>query len=262
MIKDFMNLKSKEEKESIERQLLNKKLELKNLNFENLIDLISIAKTNLNNEIEDLFKLEKKDSLNNLFINIIKAKNEKIDKLILNYNDGISNNKIDFKNNRILFENIKQINKIKIEIENVETDISLSYLLKINTFDGENLNYNIIPYNHDGLFSEYFELIKKNKSNFEITNKENIYFYSCIFNNKIFKLGNELNLKYNVDYSFENNKLYFSENIKHDEIIVKYLPSFNSYEININKKIRTIELIALNDKKGIDYKIKKSLVIS
>ena len=79
MIKDFMNLKSKEEKESIERQLLNKKLELKNLNFENLIDLISIAKTNLNNEIEDLFKLEKKDSLNNLFINIIKAKNEKID---------------------------------------------------------------------------------------------------------------------------------------------------------------------------------------
>jgi hypothetical protein len=262
MIKDFMNLKSKEEKELIEKQLLNKKLELKNLNFENLIDLISIAKTNLNNEIDDLLKLDKKDTLNNLFINIIRAKNKKIDKLVLNYNDGISNNKIDFKNNKILFENIKQINKVKIEIENIETDISLSYLLKINTFDGESLSYNIIPYNHDGLFSEYFELIKKNKSNFEITNKENIYFYSCIFSDKIFKLGNELNLKYNVDYSFENNKLYFSENIKHDEIIVKYLPSFNSYEINVNKKVRTIELVALNDKNGIDLKIKKSLVIS
>ena len=251
MIKDFMNLKSKEEKELIERQLLNKKLELKNLNLENLIDLISVAKTNLNSEIDDFLKL-----------NIIKAKNKKIDKLVLNYNDGISNNKIDFKNNKILFENIKQINKVKIEIENIETDISLSYLLKVNTFDGENLNYNIIPYNHDGLFSEYFELLKKNKSNFEITNKENIYFYSCIFNDKNFKLGNELNLKYNTDYSFENNKLYFSENIKYDEIIVKYLPSFNSYEVNVNKKVRTIELVALNDKNGIDLKIKKSLVIS
>lgn len=262
MIKDFMNLKSKKEKELIEKQLLNKKLELKKLNFENLIDLISIAKTNLNSEIDEFLKLEKTDILNNLFINIIKAKNEKIDKLVLNYNNGISNNKIDFKNNKILFENIKQINKVKIEIENIETDISLSYLLKINTFDGEVLNFNIIPYNHDGLFSEYFELIKKNKSNFEITNKENVYFYSCILNGKIFKLGNELKLKYNKDYSFENNKLYFSEDIKYDEIIVKYLPSFNSYEININKKVRTIELIALNDKNGIDYKIKKNLVIS
>ena len=262
MIKDFINLKSKEEKESIEKQLLNKKLELKSLTIENLIDLISIAKTNLNSEIDDFLKVEKADALNNLFINIIKAKNEKIDKLVLNYNNGISNNKIDFKNNKILFENIKQINKVKIEIENIETDINLSYLLKVNTFDGESLSYNIIPYNHDGLFSEYFELIKKNKSNFEITNKENIYFYSCIYNNKIFKLGNELNLKYNKDYSFENNKLYFSENIKFDEIIVKYLPSFNSYEVNIDKKIRTIELIALNDKNGIDQKIKKSLVIS
>lgn len=262
MIKDFMNLKSKEEKELIEKQLLNKKLELKNLNFENLIDLISVAKTNLNSEIDDFLKLDKKDTLNDLFINIIKAKNKKIDKLVLNYNDGISNNKIDFKNNKILFENIKQINKVKIEIENIETDINLSYLLKVNTFDGENLNYNIIPYNHDGLFAEYFELLKKNKSNFEITNKENVYFYSCIFNNKNFKLGNELNLKYNTDYSFENNKLYFSENIKYDEIIVKYLPSFNSYEVNVNKKVRTIELVAINDKNGIDLKIKKSLVIS
>ena len=95
-----------------------------------------------------------------------------------------------------------------------------------------------------------------------IDNKENIYFYSCIFNDKNFKLGNELNLKYNTDYSFENNKLYFSENIKHEEIIVKYLPSFNSYEIHVNKKVRTIELVALNDKNGIDLKIKKSLVIS
>ena len=147
MIKDFMNLKSKEEKELIERQLLNKKLELKNLNLENLIDLISVAKTNLNSEIDDFLKLDKKDTLNDLFINIIKAKNKKIDKLVLNYNDGISNNKIDFKNNKILFENIKQINKVKIEIENIETDISLSYLLKVNTFDGENLNYNIIIFN-------------------------------------------------------------------------------------------------------------------
>lgn len=262
MIKEIMNLKTKDEKDEIERQLLTGTLEIDTFSLENLLNLISVAKTNLNSDIEDFLKLEKKDKLNNLYINVIKAKNKKIDELIYKYNDGIIFNKLELKDNKVFFDNITQIKSIKLESDNYKTDFNLSYVIKITTYDGEIINSNIIPYNHNGLFGEYFDLNKNIISSFEITNKDNIYFYSCSFKKNEFKLGNELNLKFDEDYSFENNKLYFSEKVKHEEILVRYLPSFTSYEIEVNKKVRKIELIPLNDKKGIDKNIVKRLVIS
>ena len=48
-IKKYMQLKTQEEKNNIERQLLSKTLSIENFTLENLIDLIGVAKTNLNN---------------------------------------------------------------------------------------------------------------------------------------------------------------------------------------------------------------------
>jgi len=87
-IKKYMQLKTQEEKNNIERQLLSKTLSIENFTLENLIDLIGVAKTNLNNEIKDFVNLKNEDYNNNLYVNVIKAKNQKIDKLILDYNEG------------------------------------------------------------------------------------------------------------------------------------------------------------------------------
>ena len=82
-IKKYMQLKTQEEKNDIERQLLSKTLSIEKFSLENLIDLISVAKTNLNNEIKDFTSIDLDDFNNNLYTSVIKAKNKKIDKLIL-----------------------------------------------------------------------------------------------------------------------------------------------------------------------------------
>lgn len=261
-IKKYMQLKTQEEKNNIERQLLSKTLSIENFTLENLIDLIGVAKTNLNNEIKDFVNLKNEDYNNNLYVNVIKAKNQKIDKLILDYNEGLFNNKIEFKDNKIIFDNIKQINNIKLEIDNFNYDVPIDFVIKINCYDGESLKLNIIPFNYDGLFSEYFDISKNNSSSYEINNKNNIYFYTCSYNNQLFKLGNEVYLKEEIDYSFENNKLYFNNDIVYKELLVKYIPSYKNYEFNINKKVKSIELIPLNDKKNINVNFNKRLVIS
>ena len=200
-IKKYMQLKTKEEKDNIERQLLSRTLSIDEFSLENLIDLISVAKTNLNNEVKDFINIKNENSLNKLYINIIKAKNKKIDDLILNYNDGIFNNKIEFKDDKIIFDYIRQINKIKLEIDNFDYSIPINFIIKINCYDSETLRLNIIPFNFNGLFSEYFDINKNNTSSYEINNKSSIYFYSCTYSNNIFKLGNEIILKEEIDYS-------------------------------------------------------------
>ena len=65
-IKKYMQLKTQEEKNNIERQLLSKTLSIENFTLENLIDLIGVAKTNLNNEIKDFVNLKNEDYNNNL----------------------------------------------------------------------------------------------------------------------------------------------------------------------------------------------------
>lgn len=261
-IKKYMQLKTQEEKNDIERQLLSKTLSIEKFSLENLIDLISVAKTNLNNEIKDFTSISLDDFNNNLYTSVIKAKNKKIDKLILDYNQGIFNNKIKFENNKIIFDTIRQINKIKLEIDNFAYDIPIDFIIKINCYDGESIRQKIIPFNYNGLFSEYFNLNESNISNYEINNKNNIYFYTCHYNNQIFKLGNEIQLKEEIDYGFEDNKLYFNNDLQYRELLIKYIPSYKNYELDINKKVKSIELLPINDKKNINFNLIKRLVIS
>lgn len=223
--------------------------------------MISVAKTNLNNELNSFINLENKVIKNDLYVNIIKAKNQKIDELIKKYNKGIFSNKLKLENNKITLKNITQINSISLEIDNFNLDFPISFILKVITYDGEIINYNIIPFSHNGLFKEYFELDKKQTSYFKVTNKDNIYFYSCRYDEKKFLLGNEIKLKPNEDYYFENDTLVFDDGLKHKEILAMYLPNKNSYEIKINKKVRFLEIIPVNDKKGLDKKFEKRLVI-
>ena len=112
------------------------------------------------------------------------------------------------------------------------------------------------------MFSEYFNLNESNISNYEINNKNNIYFYTCHYNNQIFKLGNELQLKEEIDYGFEDNKLYFNNDLQYRELLIKYIPSYKNYELDINKKVKSIELLPINDKKNINFNLIKRLVIS
>lgn len=262
-IKDYINLKTKEEVDLIEKQLLTKRLEIPEIYLESLIDVISCAKTNLNEEIKDFIELENPPLKTNLFLSVLEAKNKNIDKLVANYNKSIFDNKIEIdETNRKIFDNITSIGKLKLEIDNFNFDNPITYTIRINTYDGEIINYPIIPYSHSGLFKEYFNISEKEVSEFEVTNKENIFFYSCRYDQNGFVLGNELDYKYDKDYFFHENKLVLSEKIRDKEIIATFIPSNTAYEITVNKKIRSIELLPINDKQNIDKRLKKRLVIS
>lgn len=261
---EFLLFKTDEEKTKIKKALSNKQLKIDKLNIEDLINTLSCAKNNLNEELRKVLNY-KIDPYNvNIYTSIIEAKNNHIDNLINLYNNSNTYNKIKFKNNIIDFSSITTIENIKLEIEGFDYSIPLEFNLIFYTYDGEIITKEILPYDYDGLYNEYFLLSEKNKSIFPVANKNNIYIYSCTYTNKKFEIGNELKeLKKNVDYSYDLNGYLILDNerIHHKEIIVKYQPNQNSFEIPLNKRCRKIELEIINDKLNINDKFNKELVL-
>ena len=261
---DFLLFKTDEEKTKIRSALTNKQLKLDNLTIEDLINTLSCAKNNLNEELRIVLNY-KIDPYNvNIYTSIIEAKNNHIDNLINLYNNSNTYNKIKFKDNIINFSTITTIEKIKLEIEGFDYSIPLEFNLIFYTYDGEIIKKEILPYDYDGLYNEYFVIDEKNQSIFPVANKNNIYIYSCTYNNNRFEIGNELTeLKKNVDYSFDFNGylIFDKDRIHHKEILVKYQPNKNSFELNINKRCKKIELEVINDKLNIQDKFTKELVL-
>lgn len=259
---DFLLFKTDEEKNKIRYALTNKQLTLDNLTIEDLVNTLSCAKNNLNEELKRVLNYKIEPYNANIYSSIIDAKNNHIDNLINLYNDSNTYNKIKFKNNTIEFSNITTVEKIKLEINGFDYSIPIEFNLIFYTYDGEILKKEILPYDYDGLYNEYFKLSDKTKSIFPIANKNNLYIYSCSYTNKKFEIGSELELKKNTDYSFDLNGHLIIDNdkVKHKELLVKYQPNQNSFEIDINKRCRKIELEIINDKLNISDNFVKELV--
>lgn len=261
---DFLLFKTNKEKTKIKSALTDKQLKLDNLTIEDLINTLSCAKNNFNEELRKVSNYNIETYNANIYTSIIDAKNKHIDNLINLYNNSNAYNKIKFNNNLIEFSTITTIENVKLEIEGFDYSIPLEFNLNFYTYDGEILKKEILPYDYDGLYNEYFLLSEKNKSIFPVANKNNIYIYSCTYGNKKFEIGNELTeLEKNIDYSYDLNGYLVLDNerIHHKEILIKYQPNKNSFEIPINKRCRKIELEVLNDKLNINNKFTKELVL-
>lgn len=261
MENNFLLSKNEKVKKKIVRWLSNKKIYCNEMKIENLIDIISACKVNLNEEISYCISLGEEEKPNNLYSSLIKAKNIKIDKLIDLYNESNTYNKISFRQNQIVFDRVTYLKKIQLEIDNFKYDYPISYKIEFYSYDGSKEEYNIIPYNYQGLYTEFFPK-EKNKSLFKIANKHNIYIYNCIYNENGFSIGGQLKLTYNKEYGFSNGHLMLDRNlIPYNDIFVKYQPNENSFEFNIDKKIKKIQIVPIYDKLKIDQKIKKRLVL-
>lgn len=261
---DFLLFKTEEEKNKIKSSLMEKQFKIDAFNIEELINVISCVKNALNDELQKSLDY-KIDPYNlNIYTSVIQAKNNHIDELIKLYNNSNTYNKLRFKDNIINFSSITTIEKIKLEIEGFDYSIPMEFNLIFYTYDGEVIKKEILPYDYDGLYNEYFLLSEKNKSIFPVANKNNIYIYSCNYDDKKFELGNELTeLEKNIDYTYDfNGYLVFDkEKVQHKEILVKYQPNQNSFELAINKRCKKIELEVVNDKLGIQNKLIKELVL-
>ena len=257
----YFNFKSEAEKNNIKKWITEKQIICESLNIENLVDIISCCKTNLNEEITYCLGLKNTNKNSNLFSSLIESKNRKIDNLIDLYNNSNSYNKINFVDNNIDFSKTSYIKKVKIEFENFNYELPLSYKMRVYTYDNIISEYNILPYNYYGLYSEFFDE-GKSESIFKVANKNTIYIYNCIYNENGFQLGKELKLNYNHEYCFKNDYLILDRELIQDkQLLIKYQPGENSFEFELNKKIVKIELEAVDDKMNFDKNIKKKLVI-
>lgn len=264
-IEQYLVFKSEDEKKDIITYLNNKTLYINDLTLESITNVISAAKNNLNEELKELVNYESDFFQNRIYTSVINAKNLKINNLIDMYNQSNSYNKINFVNNLVNFKNITTIDNLKLEIENFNYDIPISFQLVLYCYDGEIISKNIIPFNYSGIYTEYINLKENNaESIFSVSNKNNLYFYSCSYTNKGFTLGSEIILEKNKDYSFDKNgKIIFDKNIiQYKEFIIKYQPNENAYEINnLLKRLYKIELIVNNDKMNVNENLKKRLVL-
>lgn len=265
LTEQYLVFKSEKEKRDIINYLNTKQLYIDDLTLESMTNLISAAKNNLNEELKELMQYKSDFVKSRIYTSIIDARNDKINKLIDMYNESNSYNKIQFINNIINFKSITTVDDLKLEIENFNYDIPMNFQFIMYSYDGEIITKDIIPFNYSGLYSEYINIKSDNlKTIFSVSNKNNVYFYSCNYTNKGFSLGSEIKLQKNKDYSFDNSgRIVFDKDIiQHKEIIVKYQPNENAYEIkDIFKRLYKIELIVNNDKMNVNEKFKKKLVM-
>lgn len=260
---EFLIFKSENEKNKIIDFLTNKKISIDDLTVESIVNSVSAAKNNLNEELKNLLQYKFESYNSNLYSSIIQAKNNQIDNLISLYNGSNYFNKTTFVNDIIEFNSITTIEKVKLEIDNFDYFIPINLSLNFYTYDGEIITKNIVPFDYNGLYNEYFEIKNNTKSLFKVANKNNLYFYTCIYNDKGFSLGSEIKLEKNIEYSFDKDGYLIldSSKIPHAEILVKYQPNENSFELTINKRCSKIELVSDNDKLGIKNKLIKRLVL-
>lgn len=265
LVEQFLVFKSEKEKNDIVNYLNTKELYIDDFTLESMTNVVSAAKNNLNEELKELVQYKSDFVKSRIYTSIINAKNEKINKLIDMYNESNSYNKIQFVNNVINFKNITTVDDLKLEIENFNYDIPMSFQFVMYSYDGEIITKNIIPFNYSGIYTEYINIkTDEPQSIFSVSNKNNIYFYSCHYTEKGFTLGSEIQLKKNKDYSFDNSgKIVFDKDlIQYKEIMVKYQPNENAYELkDIFKRLYKIELIVNNDKMNVNEKFKKKLVM-
>lgn len=257
----ILSIKSNEEKEKIKEWLTTKKIAISNLTKDELINAVSCGKSILNENLEFCSKLTK-FSINSFQASSIKAKNKKIDEIINKYNNSNSYNKIIFNDeNCIFFDYPTYLETVKLDIEGINFNIPIEIKITIFLLNGQTIEKFIIPFNYNGLYQEFFKA-EDTKSLFKVGNRENIYFYECIYNQNGISFGTEKKYSKENEYDFDDEgKLVFNRKIIGDlGLILKYQPSENAYEIDINDKVVKIKLEFVDDFLGINKGMKKRLV--
>lgn len=263
-MKDALRIKSPEEKLKIEKWLkLEEEIKIEELTKEELINCLSCCKTHLNEELKFCMTLGTTVIKKNLYKNLIKAKKDKITKLVEIYNDSNLFNKIEFKNNVIIFDNPKSLGTINLDIEGFNYNYPVNFKIKFYFADKTYEERKVIPFNFNGLFSEYLNLKETNKTFFKIGSDKHVYFYSLIYNKIDFSLGTELDLKLGTDYTIEDGFIVIeNKGLLEKGLMIKYIPKSNYYQVTLNKKIIKIELIPINDFLSVSDFFKKRLVIN
>jgi hypothetical protein len=263
-VAELINLKSTEEKEKLLDWLGKEQVTLTEGTKEEIADGISCFKNFLNNELKVCENLVDVETNTNYFISLLNAKNQKIDKLVDLYNESNTYNKIKFVDNAITFDKITTIETIRVEIDDFDYLYPIGFTISFTTFDGEIITKDIIPFNYNGLYNEFINLSETVQSTFKVANRKDIYFYSCEYNEKYYSLGSELTLVKGKHYDFSTDGyiVFDTDVLSDNQIIMKYQPNENSFELEINKKIVSVALTPVNDFLSISDTYTKRLVIN
>ena len=132
-----------------------------------------------------------------------------------NYIDNYDNPFFSFTFNGALnLDNLKKINKLKINFINTNINLSNFYIFSFNKFKVINLNLNS---NLELKFIDfYIDLLKLSNNN---------YFYKIL--NDFIKNNNNFNLDFNCNFYFANQNI--------EDIETVYLSSFNKLKISLNQ---------------------------
>lgn len=261
-IENIIKSKSKEEKEKINNMLQTKVINFTSLTREDLINCLSVAKVNLNDMFTNCSNV-KYINFSNINETTIFAKSKKIDEMIEYYNNSNTFTSYTFKNNLISFDTLKKIKKLQFNIENFNYELPLEFKIKIYCSDKFIIEKDIVPFNYNGLYNEFFIPEEKQQSLFKIANKNNVIFYTCVYNNKRFEIGNEIDLEKNKDYSFNKDGYLVINNkfIKNENLLIKYQPTVESFEIEINKMVSKVEIIVNNDLLKVSDQLEKKIEV-
>lgn len=261
-IENIIKSKSEEEKQKINKMLESGYIECEELTKEDLINCLSSAKVNLNGMFSSCLNLTE-INFTNFNETTIFSKSKKIDDMITFFNNSNTFTTFTFKNNLITFDTLKKIKKLQFNIENFNYELPLEFKIKIYCSDKTVIEKDVIPFNYNGLFNEFFKLDDKIKSLFKVSNKNNVIFYSCTYSNKSFEIGNDLKLEKNKDYHInkESNIVLNKKFIKNENILAKYQPTTEAFEIDINKMVSKVELIINNDLLKISDQLEKKIEV-
>lgn len=263
-IEYFLRITNNKEKEKIKKWLTEKKIKIDEITLSDLCNSISCLKQTINEEVKYCSGITKPEINKNLSAALVAAKESKIDNLVDIFNNNNTYNKTQFsEENKISFDKITTVKKASLEIENFDYECPITISLVFSTNDGEVVAADIIPYDYNGLYKELVEFKELNKSKFKVANKNNIYFYTCDFGDGYFVMGKEIKLIKGKDYDYDLNGylVFIGSRLENQNIILMYQPNENAYEVKIDKKLVSVDLVIENDFTGFTTNKIKRLVV-
>ena len=261
----FLKITNNKKKQKIKTWLKEKRISIDEITLSDLCNSISCLKQLINEEVKYCSTIIKPEVNKNLLAALITAKENKIDKLVDIFNNNNTYNKTQFsEDGKISFKKITTIKEASLEIENFDYECPVTITLVFNTNDGEVIASNVIPYDYNGLYKELVQVKEFSKSRFKVANKSNIYFYSCDFGDGYFQMGKEIKLTQGKDYDYDLDGylVFLGSRLDDQNILIMYQPNENAYEIQIDKKLISVELVIENDFTNFTKNKIKRLVIN
>jgi hypothetical protein len=259
----IIKIKNSSEKQQISDWISNKEIELEDISIKSVINAVSAAKSLLNSSLQQCLNLTEEQYQSNFYVQSLESKKNKVDGLIDLYNDAQLYNKYVFTDEVITFDYPTYISTVTLEIDSFNFSLPINFTLKLWDHSGNVTESKIIPFNYSGLYSEYVDLDTTSTLRFPPSVYSSLYFYNVIYSADGFSVGNVMTFTNGAEYEISNDgTLYFKrESIGNTDLLVKYQPSYNGFEIDVNKKIIKAELVAENDFTNIAPGYTKRLVV-